>query len=176
MKQKRSLPGCIRVAESPQTMFIGMPQQGISHATVKHLSLFWGLRVLNALYCAPEPNCRFNADKNAPHFCRLTWALCLSAFCLRRIWQSKPDQRLNVPRAKSAWRMVLCALARPRPLPSIGLSLDWDCLSGAAFIRALRAGHCLRSPALPLVARHRKTFKTAVMYRSRPRLRLISLA
>jgi hypothetical protein len=21
------------------------------------------------------PNCRFNADKNAPHFCRLTWAL-----------------------------------------------------------------------------------------------------
>ena len=22
-----------------------------------------------------QPNCRFNADKNAPHFCRLTWAL-----------------------------------------------------------------------------------------------------
>jgi hypothetical protein len=24
------------------------------------------------------PNCRFNADKNAPHFCRLTWALGVS--------------------------------------------------------------------------------------------------
>jgi hypothetical protein len=22
-----------------------------------------------------QPNCRFNTDKNAPHFCRLTWAL-----------------------------------------------------------------------------------------------------
>ncbi len=27
---------------------------------------------------APLPNWRFNADKNAPHFCRLTWALTLS--------------------------------------------------------------------------------------------------
>lgn len=24
---------------------------------------------------APQHRCRFNADKNAPHFCRLTWAL-----------------------------------------------------------------------------------------------------
>jgi hypothetical protein len=40
VKQKRSSPGCIRVAESLQTMFIGMPRQGISHAAVKHLARF----------------------------------------------------------------------------------------------------------------------------------------
>ncbi len=33
------------------------------------------LHVFNALYFAHQPNCRFNTDKNASHFCRLTWAL-----------------------------------------------------------------------------------------------------
>jgi hypothetical protein len=40
VKQKCSSPGSCRVAESLQTMFIGMPRQGISHAAVKHLSRF----------------------------------------------------------------------------------------------------------------------------------------
>jgi hypothetical protein len=40
VKQKCSSPGCRRVAESQQTMFISMPRQGISHAAVKHLSRF----------------------------------------------------------------------------------------------------------------------------------------
>jgi len=37
---KASSPGCRRVAESQQTMFISMPRQGISDAAVKHLSRF----------------------------------------------------------------------------------------------------------------------------------------
>ena len=40
VKQKCSSPGWCRVAESLQTIFIGMPRQAISHAAVKHLARF----------------------------------------------------------------------------------------------------------------------------------------
>jgi hypothetical protein len=45
-----------------------------------------GVNLPNPAY-APQPNCRFNADKNASHFCRLTWALGFSqvrAFAIRK--------------------------------------------------------------------------------------------
>jgi hypothetical protein len=50
-----------------QTMFVGMPRQGISHATVKHFARFRGLLVFNALAFVRQPNCRFNADAHTPH-------------------------------------------------------------------------------------------------------------
>jgi hypothetical protein len=36
---------------------------------MQHYEYLEGFRIFH------QPNCRFNADKNAPHFCRLTWAL-----------------------------------------------------------------------------------------------------
>jgi hypothetical protein len=48
---------------------------GPANAIIQHLRRFSGQSHAPYSACAHQPNCRFNADKNAPHFCRLTWAL-----------------------------------------------------------------------------------------------------
>jgi len=50
-------------------------QRKCRHAKAKRQQRNAGLRVLNALSFVREPNCRFNADVNASHCRRLTWAL-----------------------------------------------------------------------------------------------------
>ena len=49
--------------------------RGRGHAIVRRLHKVSGQCRATSFACVPQPNCRFNADKNAPHFCRLTWAL-----------------------------------------------------------------------------------------------------
>jgi hypothetical protein len=58
-----------------QAKCLRIKSRELGDAQAKHLSSRQGLRVLNALYYAHQPNCRFNSDVNASHCRRLTWAL-----------------------------------------------------------------------------------------------------
>jgi hypothetical protein len=46
---------------------------------------------------APQPNCRFNADKNAPHFCRLTWALGFSQAQAIAVLKASSKPSIHLP-------------------------------------------------------------------------------
>jgi hypothetical protein len=53
------------------------------------------------------PNCRFNADKNAPHFCRLTLALGLFKEILWQLfeyWRAIGQARLTAQRKQAMRR------------------------------------------------------------------------
>jgi hypothetical protein len=106
----------------------------------------------------------------------LTTALCPSAFCLQRIGRSCRSVLFNLAGAKSDSCQRLCVKHRPCPLPSTAKSLDKICYTTTAFIRVLRAGLCLRSPAPSLVSRHRQAPQPVLASRSPIRLRATSLA
>jgi hypothetical protein len=85
---------------------------GSSHAVAKHLARFWGLRVLNALYCAHQPN---RAVKPTPILAmaspfywpvlvpcapsvlrrRLPWALAITRECLEGLERASKGSFLD---------------------------------------------------------------------------------
>jgi hypothetical protein len=57
---------------------------------------------LNVFCICHQPNCRFNTDKNASHFCRLTWALGFSqtsAFTFVNHQQILQKENMNLPQS-----------------------------------------------------------------------------
>ena len=73
--RRSASPMCSFQIHEHQAQSLEIKTREPSHAKAKRPFSESGLCVLNALSCAPQPNCRFNADKNTPHFCRLTLAL-----------------------------------------------------------------------------------------------------
>jgi hypothetical protein len=79
-----------------QAKCLRIKSRELADATAKRQKPREGLCVLNALSSAHQPNCRFNADKNAPHFCRLTWALGPPKVADLAVSQASIQERMNV--------------------------------------------------------------------------------